>query len=158
MQKYYFIITLCLISLYGCAAEVKGKLIQSPLSSQQLTQAFKQQHASWKGVRYKTGGLSRKGVDCSGFVYRSYKDGVGVSIPRTTELQSQQGQQISKSELKVGDLIFFKTGSIFKSRHVGIYTGNNMFLHASTSKGVMKSSLNNPYWKETYWQARRVLK
>jgi len=109
-------------------------------------------------VRYKMGGLSRNGVDCSGFVYRLYKDGLGIKLPRSTELQSQLGEHVSKSQLKVGDLVFFKTGGLFKSRHVGIYAGGNQFIHASTSRGVMKSSLNTPYWREAYWQSKRILK
>ena len=143
----------------GCSLKTSnGKQIRSSLSPQQINQALKQQHQHWKGVRYKMGGLSRKGVDCSGFVYRLYKDGLGVKLPRSTELQSQLGEHINKNQLKVGDLVFFKTGGLFKSRHVGIYTGGNQFIHASTSRGVMKSNLNNPYWREAYWQSKRVLK
>ena len=160
ITKYLFkLCFLFFLVLQGCSAtQVKGKMINTALSSKQLQQAFNQQHSSWKGVRYQMGGTSKKGVDCSGFVYRTFRDKVGVQIPRTTEMQSELGQHINKNNLKVGDLVFFKTGSVFKSRHVGIYTGNNQFLHASTSRGVMKSSLKNPYWKDVYWQSRRILK
>ncbi len=69
--------------------------------------------------------------------------------------QRKLGFAVKKSQLKVGDLLFFKTG--WSSRHVGIYIGNNEFMHASTSQGVMISSLDNSYWKQKYWQARRLL-
>lgn len=143
----------------GCSLKSSnGKQIKSSLSPNQINQVLQQQHHQWKGVRYKMGGLSRNGVDCSGFVYRLYKDGLGIKLPRSTELQSQLGEHVSKSQLKVGDLVFFKTGGLFKSRHVGIYAGGNQFIHASTSRGVMKSSLNTPYWREAYWQSKRILK
>ncbi len=160
MIRISFPLLFLLITLSsGCSLKSSsGKQITSSLSPSQITHALKQQHQQWKGVRYKMGGLSRKGVDCSGFVYRLYKDGLGVKLPRSTELQSQLGEHVSKSQLKVGDLVFFKTGGLFKSRHVGIYAGSNQFIHASTSRGVMKSNLNNPYWREAYWQSKRVLK
>jgi len=104
------------------------------------------------------GGTNRNGVDCSGFIYRTFKDGIGISLPRSTELQSGLGEYIDRDKLRPGDLVFFKTGSLFKSRHVGVYMGNGQFLHASTSRGVMKSRLSNPYWKDAYWQSRRILK
>lgn len=160
MKKYYFVLFIIVqIILQGCASSpTSGKITSSPLSARQIKLALAKQHANWKGVRYKMGGTSHQGVDCSGFIYRTFKDRIGVQLPRTTELQSRLGYQISKTKLKPGDLVFFKTGNVFKSRHVGIYTGNNEFLHASTSKGVIKSSLHNPYWKASYWQSRRVLK
>ena len=160
MIKYYLSTLFLMFALNsGCSLKsTTGKQMTSALTPQQISHALKQQHHQWKGVRYKMGGLNRNGVDCSGFVYRLYKDGLGVKLPRSTELQSQLGEHVSKNQLKVGDLVFFKTGGLFKSRHVGIYTGANQFIHASTSKGVMKSSLNNPYWREAYWQSKRVLK
>ncbi len=148
-----------LVLAQGCSTtQTKGKLVSSSLTNHQIKRELNKQYAFWKGSRYKIGGLKRSGVDCSGFIYRAFKDGVGVNLPRTTAQQSKLGHFINKRKLKVGDLVFFKTGSILKSRHVGIYTGSNQFMHASTSKGVMKSSLNNPYWKQAYWHSRRVLK
>ena len=160
MKKYYFVlIMLSMFSLQGCTTtQTKGKLITSSLSNQQIKSVLNKQYASWKGVNYKMGGTGRSGVDCSGFIYRVFKDGIGINLPRTTELQSKLGHYINKNELKIGDLVFFKTGNVFKSRHIGIYTGGNEFLHASTSRGVMKSNLRNPYWKGAYWHSRRILK
>ncbi len=109
----------------------------------------------WRGTPYRYGGLSRSGVDCSGFVYLTYQSAIGFTVPRTTQALAQTGERVSKSQLRVGDLIFFNTGK--KTRHVGIYLGNHEFLHASTSRGVIVSKLNNPYWLSSYWKARRVL-
>ena len=110
-------------------------------------------YSQWKGVKYREGGMSKQGVDCSGYVYLSYKNSLNKKIPRTTELLSQSGKLINSAQIKPGDLVFFKTG--FKVRHVGIYIKDNQFVHASSSRGVMISKLNNPYWLDAFWMARR---
>ena len=100
------------------------------------------------------GGLNRNGIDCSGFVHVTFRDVFKKDLPRSTELLAKVGKPVPTDALKVGDLVFFKTG--FKDRHVGIYTGGGQFIHASKSRGVMESSLNNPYWTKHYWKATRV--
>jgi len=115
---------------------------------------LKSQHQEWKSVKHRLGGLSKKGVDCSGLVYVTYLSKLGIRIPRSTELQSSIGEPVKQKQLKPGDLVFFKTG--LKQRHVGIYMGNKQFLHASSSKGVTVSRLDNVYWGRSYWKARRV--
>ncbi len=119
-----------------------------------LEERLKQQYESWRGVPYRLGGLSRAGVDCSGFVHLTFKTQLGVRVPRTTEAQSKVGIPVDKRELQTGDLVFFKTS--WKKGHVGIYLNNGFFLHASTSKGVMISNLDNPYWRRAYWMSRRI--
>ena len=79
---------------------------------------------------------------------------MGKKVPRTTSQLSNLGTRIKKDQLRPGDLVFFKTG--IKIRHVGIYVEKGKFLHASTSKGVIISRLNNVYWNKHFWQARRV--
>ncbi len=113
------------------------------------------QYQSWQGTPYQLGGLSKTGIDCSGFVYLTFKDKFGVKLPRTTETQAERGARIYIGQLQAGDLIFFKTG--WKTRHVGIYLSDGRFLHASTSKGVIISRLDNVYWKKKYWLSRRIL-
>jgi cell wall-associated NlpC family hydrolase len=108
----------------------------------------------WHGVRYREGGLSKRGVDCSGFVYLTYLNRFGIRLPRTTAGQAAVGMGVRQNQLRPGDLVFFKTA--WKTRHVGIYFGNRQFIHASTSNGVMASSLDNPYWSQAYWKAVRV--
>lgn len=112
------------------------------------------QYQQWKGTPYAMGGLSQDGIDCSGLVYITYLEKLGIEIPRTTELQSHIGKEIKRSELRAGDLVFFKTA--VKIRHVGIYIENGKFLHVSTKQGVTISKLNNYYWEKRYWHARRA--
>ncbi|WP_186788661.1 C40 family peptidase, partial [Salmonella enterica] len=98
----------------------------------------------------------RRGVDCSGFVVVTMRDKFDLQLPRDTREQSKIGTRIDKDELLPGDLVFFKTGSGESGLHVGIYDTNNEFIHASTSRGVMRSSLDNVYWRKNFWQARRI--
>ncbi|XTZ39710.1 bifunctional murein DD-endopeptidase/murein LD-carboxypeptidase [Salmonella enterica] len=113
------------------------------------------QYASWKGVRYRLGGDTKKGIDCSGFVQRTFREQFGLELPRSTWEQQEMGKSISRTGLRTGDLVLFRAGST--GRHVGIYIGNNQFVHASTSSGVMISNMDEPYWKKRYNEARRVL-
>lgn len=115
---------------------------------------LKSQYHEWKSVRHRLGGLSKKGIDCSGLVYLTYLSRLGIRVPRSTEMQSTVGVAIKQHQLRAGDLVFFKTG--LKQRHVGIYMGKRQFLHASSSQGVSVASLDNTYWAKSYWKARRV--
>lgn len=119
------------------------------LTSQKLYSHYQE----WKGVKHRDGGMDRSGIDCSGFVQITFKKLFNKSVPRTTELLTEKGQQIENQNIKTGDLVFFKTG--FKKRHVGIYVDQNKFLHVSSTRGVIMSDLNNPYWSNAFWQARR---
>ncbi|MGB3209784.1 MAG: NlpC/P60 family protein [Desulforhopalus sp.] len=109
---------------------------------------------TWQGTRYRYGGLSRKGVDCSGFTLLTYKELFGKSLPRTVREQVQKGVPVPRSSLQPGDLVFFRTGVIQK--HVGIYLENNRFMHASRSRGVMISRIDDTYWRKRFWQAKRI--
>lgn len=113
------------------------------------------QYRHWKGTPYRYGGTSLSGVDCSAFVQNTYRSKLGKQIPRTTRTQIKIGKKVKKSQLKVGDIVFFKTGRT--SLHNGIYLGNAQFMHASSSKGVTISSLNNRYWRKRYLTSRRIL-
>jgi cell wall-associated NlpC family hydrolase len=163
MIKKIILIALCCLSI-ACSAPPKRYIDPESVAlatnninldnEQAVLSALNTQHKNWKGTPYQFGGLTKKGIDCSGFVYRTYKESLGHSIPRSTELLAASGSNINKSDLRPGDLVFFKTST--KVRHVGIYMNNGSFLHASTSKGVMISKLDNPYWKGAYWKAKRI--
>ncbi len=113
-------------------------------------------YKNWQGVRYKLGGLSKNGIDCSGFVHVVYKSGLGINLPRTTNLQLKSGKKINKNELKAGDLVFFKIKNSLSSNHVGIYLEDKKFIHVSSIKGVTISRLDNTYWISRYWQSIRI--
>lgn len=111
---------------------------------------------AWKGTRYRLGGTTKKGVDCSGFTQVTYRDLFGINLPRMTVDQAKVGRKVSRKELKAGDLVFFNTGRGPNGKHVGIFVKGDQFLHASTKGGVIYSSLNSPYWSKAFWQARRL--
>jgi cell wall-associated NlpC family hydrolase len=112
-------------------------------------------YEQWKGTPYRLGGTTRSGVDCSAFVQIVMRQQFRVDLPRTTEQQLTVGSRVRKSSLRTGDLVFFQTGR--RTLHVGIMLDNNRFMHASTSSGVMISSLNERYWSSRYLRARRVM-
>ena len=157
------IIILCVV-ISACSLMPTGETPQAKIlpandktnlsNSERVKQHLYQQYGQWKGVKYKMGGLNQKGIDCSGFIYLTYATRLGIELPRTTALQSKIGARVNKNHLRAGDLVFFNTG--FTTRHVGIYIENGKFLHASTSKGVMISKLDDYYWKKKYWHARRI--
>ncbi|KGQ70806.1 hypothetical protein A1D23_12325 [Chelonobacter oris] len=107
---------------------------------------------NWQGVRYRLGGTSKNGIDCSAFVLNAFERAFGIDMPRSTAEQRHVGKKINKSQLEFGDLVFFR-----KNNHVGIYIGDNRFIHASTSKGVTTNSLSESYWARNYTQSRRVI-
>jgi len=110
------------------------------------------------GVRYRLGGNNEdSGLDCSGFVRLVFKDSIGASLPRTAKEMSEVGQQIDASQLKPGDLVFFNTMRRTFS-HVGIYLGDNHFMHAPrTGAEVRVESMDSSYWVQRYNGARRIL-
>jgi len=116
--------------------------------------ALRQHFADWQGTRYKLGGISHDGVDCSGFTQLTYREVFGIDLPRTVKEQLKTGARIAGTDLQPGDLLFFKVGRA--QRHVGIYLQKNLFMHASQSRGVVISTLNNAYWRKRLWQAHRV--
>lgn len=109
------------------------------------------------GVRYRWGGSSPEaGFDCSGFVSHVFREGLGLVLPRSSKEMSKSGEAIGRNELRPGDLVFFNTMRNAFS-HVGIYLGDNQFVHAPRSGGrVRVEDLNHSYWNKRFDGARRV--
>jgi len=116
---------------------------------------------SYLGTPYAYGGNTKNGIDCSGLINQAYQK-QGVRIPRTVNELRKKGKRISVDRAKKGDIIFFRTSKKRKLTHAGIVVdvrkGIPRFIHASTSQGVMISSLANAYWEKRYAQTRRLLK
>ena len=116
---------------------------------------------SYKGVPYKYGGMSKKGIDCSGLIYVAFKKR-NINLPRTSRLMYSKGYPITLNKVKRGDLLFFKTsrrsGGV---NHVGLVTsakkGSIQFIHSTSSKGVLVSYLKEKYWKNAFVKAKRVI-
>lgn len=112
---------------------------------------------SWYGSKYKYGGDSREGVDCSGFTRAFMNAYYEVELSRRSEDQYLQCKKVKKKKLRQGDLVFFKTrGPKGGVSHVGIYLCNNKFIHAATSSGVMISDLDEDYYKARYVGGGRI--
>lgn len=173
MFKYLFLSLIIILGFTACSSKPKNvnysynsdkrfpyKLdynyeITKNLNYDDLYNALNHQYKTWKGVKYKYGGTTKRGVDCSAFVQRAFKDNLNIKIPRTTKLQSKVGYEVPMQDIELGDLVFFKTG--YKTRHVGIYLGEGKFLHASTKRGVTISRLDNPYYSKHFWKIQRVI-
>jgi cell wall-associated NlpC family hydrolase len=115
----------------------------------------------FEGVRYKYGGTTTKGMDCSGLVYETFK-AYDINLPRVSRDMALEGLKINIDDVKVGDLLFFQTNPKRKTiNHVGLVvassTGNVEFIHSTTSKGVITSSLAERYWYYSFKEARRIL-
>ena len=114
------------------------------------------------GTRYRWGGTTKKGMDCSGLVFESFR-AHNINLPRISRDMARKGTKLKLKETLRGDLLFFKTGKNRRNtiNHVGLVVEikNNAiyFIHATSSKGVIISSLNEDYWKSTFVEVRRIL-
>jgi lipoprotein Spr len=110
----------------------------------------------WIGTPYRLGGKTKKGIDCSHFAYEVYDKVFNTTLGYNSRNIYTQVDPVKKSDLKAGDLVFFKIRSR-NITHVGVYLGDDKFAHASSSRGVMISSLNEAYWKRYYFDGGRML-
>ncbi|WP_196374820.1 C40 family peptidase [Neisseria gonorrhoeae] len=112
------------------------------------------------GIAYRYGGTSvSTGFDCSGFMQHIFKRAMGINLPRTSAEQARMGAPVARSELQPGDMVFFRTLGGSRISHVGLYIGNNRFIHAPrTGKNIEITSLSHKYWSGKYAFARRVKK
>ncbi len=111
---------------------------------------------SWLGTPYRYAGFSRKGIDCSGFVCKVFEELAHAKLPHQSRKLRAMGTPVSLRNARAGDLVFFK-GGLFKTvNHVGIYLGNNKFVHAATKKGVSFARLDQEYYKVRFVDVRRL--
>lgn len=140
--------------LWGCTKKATA-------SSRAGASTVVQVARSYLGVPYKVGGMDRRGMDCSGLVCKAYQEALHLSLPRTADAQAEQGKSVSMTDLRPGDLVFFREPRAKKITHVGIVSevrGREVrFIHASTSKGVREDSLQDPHWQARFVEARRLL-
>ena len=109
------------------------------------------------GVPYKWGGADKAGMDCSGLVITVYRQVFDMRLPHNSGQLSRLGTPISRSNLALGDLVFFRTGNGTRISHVGIYLAESNFVHASSSKGVTISNMaTNPYYVHRFVSGRRI--
>ncbi len=116
---------------------------------------------SFEGVRYKFGGVDKRGMDCSGLVYTCFQE-ENITMPRISRDMAKQGTRIALNQISAGDLVFFQTNKNRKViNHVGLVVeekdGEVFFIHSTTSRGVIISSLNENYWKRAFVEVRRII-
>ena len=152
VKSLVLVLTLSVLSCGG------SKRIAKEGKAQQITTYAK----SFLGTSYRYGGTNSSGMDCSGLVYRSFYR-YGIELPRTSKDMSKRGKKTKLRKLKIGDLLFFKTSKKWGGgiNHVGLVVKADKkdirFIHSTTSRGVLVTSLNERYWSKNFKFARRVL-
>ncbi|KOY01581.1 MULTISPECIES: C40 family peptidase [Pseudomonas] len=139
------------------ASFADGKSYQLPV----LADSILERGMSLIGTRYRFGGTSEAGFDCSGFIGYLFREEAGMNLPRSTrEMINVDAPLVSRNNLKPGDLLFFATnGRRGRVSHAGIYLGDDQFIHSSSRKsgGVRVDSLGDSYWSKTFIEAKRAL-
>lgn len=152
------------------AAPLEGGFDLAPQASASPTEkdaAYREARArllaaagKYERTPYRYGGMDRRGLDCSGFVFLSFSDALGISVPRNAESLYSWVEKIPIDKAQPGDLVFFRTTGSGKISHVGILTGKGRFIHSASSgpkTGVIYSRLDEKYWARTYAGAGRAL-
>jgi len=178
-MKYVIIIVMSLVVLVGCQPNPKYRTgnASAPGAEEKKESRYKQEISnsrefkslttddlielgriiqSYLGTPYSGSSRYERGLDCSQFTVEVFDRFKRIKLPRTTDDQFRTGQKISKSKLRYGDLVFFRTDNTRVS-HVGIYVGNNEFAHSSSSNGIIISNMHEDYWRKRYVGGRRIL-
>ncbi len=163
-QCYIWLFFCLLLGLSGCSskrAATPARRIQRidhtvPVSSEQ-THRIVREARKWLGTPYRYGGVTRSGVDCSGLTMNLYSDVYGLKLPRSSAQQQQFALPINSRDLAPGDLVFFCTSGGPNVSHVGLYIGSGKMIHASVSRGVIESSLDEKYYSQRFHSAGRIV-
>ena len=126
----------------------------SEIRTVKLQNALLKSFENWKGTRYAFGGDSSRGIDCSALTRRVYREVFSFELPRVTKDQIKVGRHVSRNNLKPGDILYFRPDG--KYNHTAVYLGNSLFINASSSKGVILSSLEHSYWSKYFVHGVRV--
>jgi probable lipoprotein NlpC len=164
---FVIILILCAASLFGAPLDAgfsqapKASASPEEKSKAYLEARYKVINAAVKYEKtpYRYGGITSSGLDCSGFVYLSFKDALGVSLPRSASGLHSWAEKISGDKAQPGDLLFFKTDNTGKISHVAIYLGDGHFIHSASAgpkTGVIYSDFSDKYWSRTFAGAGRV--
>lgn len=160
------ILVFCTACMAGCASSQQARMSSSDslasfsstpsaIPSAAIESELRTLAESWKGTPHLEGGDSRSGIDAPGLVMVIADQVLGLSLPHSTARQLGFGEEIRRSALMPGDILFFRPTSM--PRHVGVYLGSEQFLHAWPDGGVSIARLDEPYWNGAYWAGRRVL-
>ena len=155
MARLRFVCCFCLLfPLFPLAADPPLAAVSVADARARLVKAAQK----YRGVPYRYGGMDRRGLDCSGLVFLSFRDSLNVEVPRRSEDLWHWTERLEQDQIQPGDLVFFEqNGRIF---HVGIYIGEGWFLHSASSgpkTGVMYSRLDERFWSRSYAGAGRAL-
>jgi hypothetical protein len=149
MKKFLFFLIIISMANNIYAEQTRSEIVQALFRCVE----------NWFGSPYEYGGTEKQGVDCSAFTDNVYRKVFGIDLPRSVSEQKQVGKLVEDNKFQPGDLLFFNTTGAIS--HVGIYVFNNKFIHAASSGpevGVIKSSLDENYYKKRFVYARRVVK
>ncbi len=171
-MKQFLLLFLSILCLYACGSSKNvGTTNTPPITKKGTKKTITKKPTladkviwtavTYKGAPYRLGGTTKTGMDCSGLIYTSFKKR-DIILPRTSGEMYQKGRLVKLHLVKRGDLLFFKTSrKRAKVNHVGLVTsvknGDIRFIHATSSKGVLVSSLREKYWKTAFVKAKRVL-
>ena len=142
------------VFITSCAQRYHGSRYST--ARQIETRSLMQAADYWLKTPYRFGGNDERGIDCSGLVCAVYREVYGLDLPRSTRSQRRLGSSVRTPYIRPGDLLFFQMER-GRVNHVGIYLGGSEFIHASSSRGVVISSLRDSYYSERLFTARRIL-
>ncbi len=166
MKKIFLLIFFSVfLASYGSSHKAASTSRSTATSSKKISnkkpEAIVKYAKTFEGTRYKFGGTTKKGMDCSGLVYISYQR-EGINMPRISRDMATKGKRVSLSKANKGDLVFFKTNKNKNTiNHVGLVVENKhgevFFIHSTSSLGVIISSLEERYWKNAFVEVRRII-